>query len=128
VSAASDHEVSELDLALAADGEWIELQRLIGAQLIPIKVRCRAFVRTLDAKDLVGNIKQDTSEATISPTEIIRSGWPGPNSSATPTNQDRRVPRSGDKAVIQGKPRNIEVALPIYVDNGLVRIKLRVLG
>lgn len=128
MSETSDYEVSELDKALAADGQDIEIHRLIGTQQIPIKVKCRAFVRNLDAKELIGGIKQDSSEVIISPTEIIRSGWPGPNSSATPTNTDRRVPKVGDWCVITGKLRKIEVPLPTYVDGELVRIKMRVLG
>ena len=133
----SDQAVADLDAALASDGETVELQRLVGTQLIPIRVACRAFVRSYDARELVGGITQDQSRVIISPSEIIRAGWPGPdvevrNAAGVVTTalsqQDRRVPRRGDKVVIAGKPRNIEVAMPIYVDGALVRIDLRVLG
>ena len=120
--------IAELDQALADVGQDIELHRLVGTQLIPIKVRCRAIVRRYRADELVGGITQNDDRVILSPTEIIRAGWPGPNSSATPTERDRRVPRKGDKAVIAGVPRNIEVAMPVYVDNELVRIELQVLG
>jgi len=126
VSAAQ--EVADLDAELAESGEWIELHRLLGTQLIPIKLKLRAFVRPVGVEELTAGVKQDTSNVIISPTEIIKKGWPGPNSSATPTTTDRRVPRLGDKAVIAGKTRNIDAAMPIYMDGELVRITLRVLG
>ncbi len=126
MSAAQDR--ADIDAALAEDGEWIELHRLVGTQQIPIKLRCRAFVRGVSAEMLAAGVKQDTSTVIISPTEIIAKGWPGPNSSATPATADRRVPKLGDKALIAGKIRQIEVALPTYVDGELVRIELRVQG
>ena len=96
---------------------------------IPFKVRCRAFVRGYAAQELVGGISPDGFESVIlSPTEIIRSGWPGPNSSATSTNQDRRVPRKGDAVVIAGRKRAVEAAGGIYLGGELVRIEMRVLG
>lgn len=137
MSKRSDFEVRELDKALADAGEIIELQRLTGTQLIPVKVRCRASVRNYGADELIGGITQDMSEVILSPTEIIRAGWPGPdiekrNASGVVTTafseQDQRVPRKNDKCVIQGKPRNIEAAKPKYVDDGLVRIVLTVAG
>ena len=137
MSAWSDFEVRELDKSLAEDGEWVELQRLTGTQLIAVKCRCRAKVRNYDAKELIGGLTQDMSEVIISSTEIIRTGWPGPdvqvrNSAGVVTvafdQKDRRVPRKNDKVVIQGKTRNIEVPKPTYVDDGLVRIMLVVAG
>lgn len=127
----SDFEIRELDKSLADDGEWIEIWRLTGTQLIPVKVRCRAKVNNLGAQDLISGIKQDTSEVILSPTEIIRAGWPGPETrpvTKASTTIDRRVPQTGDKAYIKGKPRQVDVGLPTYVDDELVRIKLRVLG
>ena len=124
----AEQAIADLDAALATDGEWVELWRETGTQKIPFKVRCRASVRTLDAKELVGGLTQDSSRVVISPTEIVRAGWPGPNSSATPTNQDRRVPKRGDKAKIAGKLRNIEVVRAKYEDDRLVRIEMDVLG
>lgn len=137
MSSRSDFEVRELDKSLAEDGEWIELQHLVGTQLIPVKCRCRAKVRNYDAKELIGGLTQDMSEVILSPTEIIAAGWPGPdveirNASGVVTTamteQDRRVPRKNDKAKINGKVRNVETSKPTYVDDGLVRIVLVVAG
>ena len=62
------------------------------------------------------------------PTEITRAGWPGPNSNATPTNQDRRVPRRGDAVIIAGRKRAVEAVGGIYLGGELVHIEMRVLG
>ena len=124
----AEQAIADLDDELAKTGQWIEFQRLTGTALIPFTARVRASVRPITAKEIIGNLKQDASKVIISPSEISRSGWPGPNSSATPTAQDRQVPRAGDKAVIAGKTRNIEVAKPIYYDDALVRIEMDVLG
>ena len=106
----AEQAVADLNAALAADGEWIELWRETGTQKIPFKVRCRAFVRGYAAQELVGEIARTDSKVIMSPTEILRVGWPGPNSSVTPTDQDRRVPRKGDAAVIAGRKRAVEAA------------------
>lgn len=127
MSEASDA-IAALDDALDDVGQEIRLQRLTGTQLIPFEVECQALVRGYTPQELVGGITQQDSFVILSPSEITRKGWPGPNSSATPTNQDRRVPRKGDKAVINGKTRNVEAAVGIYVADVLVRIEMRVLG
>ena len=124
----AEQAIADLNVALATDGEWIELWRETGTQKIPFKVRCRAFVRGYAAQELVGGIAQTDSKIVMSPTEIIRAGWPGPNSSATSTNQDRRVPRKGDAVVIAGRKRTVETAGGIYLASELVRIEMRVLG
>jgi len=124
----AEQAIADLDAALAAAGEWIDLWRETGPQRIPFKVRCRAFVRGYAAQELVGGIAQTDSKIVMSPTEIIRAGWPGPHSSATSTEQDRRVPRKGDAVIISGRKRAVETAGGIYLASELVRIEMRVLG
>ena len=124
----ADLAIADLDAALAVDGECIEVWCETGTQKIPFKVRCRVFVRGYVAQELIGGIVQSDSKVILSPTEIIRAGWPGPNSSATPTNQDRRVPRKGDAVVIAGRKRAVEAAGGIYLAGELVRIEMRILG
>ena len=125
----AEQAIADLDAALAADGERIELWRETGTTTkIPFKVRLRAFVRGYTAQEFVGGISQTDSKLILSPTEITCSGWPGPNSSAMSTNQDRRVPRKGDAVVIAGRKRAVEAAGGIYLGGELVRIEMRVLG
>jgi len=120
--------IADLDEELARDGQDIKLQRLTGTQQIPFEAHCRAFVSPITAEQLIAGITQDSSNVILSPTQIIAAGWPGPNSSKTPTTVDRRVPTPNDKVVIAGKVRQISASMPIYVDGELVRINLRVLG
>lgn len=128
VSAASDREVADLDYALGLDGQWIFLRSITPGSANPpyFEVQCRASVRGYRAEELVGGITQQDSRVILSPTQIIEAGWPGP--ATVPTDQDRRIPKKGDKAVINGKVRNVESAVGIYVDDGLCRIEMRVLG
>jgi hypothetical protein len=123
--------IAMLRRRIAAHGQDIRLRRVTqgpsGAQII-YSVECRAFVRGYHPDELVGGIIQGDSKVTLSATEIEAQGWPGPNSSTTPTNQDRRIPRKGDDVVIEGKVRNIENAIPFYLNGQLVRIELNVRG
>jgi hypothetical protein len=127
VSEAADA-LAALDDALADVGQDIKLRRTTGTQKIPFEVTCRAIVRGYAPEELIGGITQQDSFVILSPSEIERKGWPGPNSSATPTNKDRRIPHKGDAVTINGAPRNVEAAVGIYVSNDLVRIEMRVRG
>jgi hypothetical protein len=116
---------------LAAHGQDVTLQRVTqGPSGVPVKykVDCRAFVRGYQPAELVGGILQGDSKVIMSAAELEAQGWPGPNSSTTPTNQDRRIPRKGDDIIIMGKSRNIEVATPVYLNGELVRIELAARG
>lgn len=120
-------EIEQLDLSLEVDGEDFVLRRVVSTSSPPnIDVTCRGFIRGYMAEELTTTIIQGDSKIIMSPTQITDSDWPYPSS---PTGDlDTRVPRRGDKAIIQGKPRNIETASPIYLANALVRIELQVRG
>lgn len=120
--------IAALDAALAANGQDIRLVRLTGTQQIPYEVTCRAVVRGYQPSELVGGISQQDSMVILSPTEIDRYGWPGPAPSPAAVGADRRVPRKGDRAVINGVPRAVEAGAGIYVGDELVRIELHVKG
>lgn len=122
-------ERAALERALARKGETIILRRLTLAPLAvqsAIDVTCRAFVSGYRPEELIGGITQADSLVIISPKEIIASQWPGgqPPTSASTAN----LPRRNDKAVIQGRERNVEAVGPFYVDGELVRIEMRVTG
>ena len=122
------HATAMLLRQISKHGEKVDLIRLTGTQLTPLTVTCRAFVRAYRPEELVGGIIQGDSRVILSPQEIEANGWPGPNSSATPTGQDRRVPRKGDRIVIAGKVRNIESGTPVYLAGQLVRIEVQARG
>lgn len=127
----AQQEVIELDKSLVVDGEDIVLRRIVGSvNQTNVDVVCRAFVRRYQAKELIpGSIIQGDSHIIMSPTQIIAAQWPGGEPVvASDAALDRRVPRKGDKVIVQGKPRNIETAEPIYIDTDLVRLELSVRG
>lgn len=119
--------ITDLNASLAADGEQIVLQRVTlgpAGALIRFSVDCRAFVRGYEPSEMIGGITQQDSRVIISPTQIETAGW----TSGRPADEDRRVPVKGNKAIIQGKERNVEAAVGKYVAGQLVRIEMRVLG
>jgi hypothetical protein len=123
-------EVSQLDRSLAVDGEDFVLRRVVGnTNQANVDVVCRGFIRGYMPEELTTTIIQGDSKIIMSPTQIIAAQWPGglPVISSNAA-LDPRVPRRNDKTIVQGKPRNIEAASPIYLANELVRIELQVRG
>lgn len=127
--------IADLDASLAEDGTEVKLQRLTlgpGGLQIPFSVDCMAFVRRKDqaAPAIANGVVQEWDQIILSPTEINAKNWPGPNSSATPTDIDRRVPSSNlkDRFIIEGRPRTVASSIGIYMQGVLVRIECRVLG
>ena len=113
---------------LSLHGEDVTLRRLTGTQQISFDAVCRAFVRGYKAAELFPNITKTQTKVIIGKEDIDRSGWPGPNSSATPTNIDRRIPRNGDRIVINGRTTVVEEAGGFYFGTDLLRIEIRVVG
>ncbi len=117
-------ELSQLDEALAEDGEDFVLRRIVSDSPAYVDVTCRGFIRGYTPAELTPTIIQGDGKIIMSPTQIIAADWP----SASASDLDTRVPRKNDKAIVQGKPRNIEAASPIYLANVLIRIELQVRG
>ncbi len=80
-----------------------------------VDVAVRAVVTGYQPEELAGGIAQTDSRVILSPLEIEAAAWPGP-------------PRKGDKAVIQGRVRNVEAVHVRRIGEQAVRIELRVLG
>lgn len=121
-----DQAIASLDRALANKGEDVILRRGLGTQQVPVDATVRAFVRGLRPEEIVGSLTQTASKVILSPTDIERAQWPG--AQAGTVVGDPRVPRKGDKVVIQGRARAVEFADPVYVNGALVRVNLFVLG
>lgn len=123
--------VAALDEALREAGEDIILRRVVGtgASAVNVDVTVRASVRAFAPDELVGTISQSDSMVIISPTQIVAAQWPGGQPVSGAIHQaDPRVPKIGDKAIIQGRIRNIAFVKPIVVAGELVRIELTVAG
>lgn len=118
--------LASLDRQLASHGEDVVLQRVTGSNnQVTFSVTVRAMVRAISAEELAAGIAQTDSVVILSPTQIAAAQWPGP--SAPPVG-DARLPRKGDRVVVQGRLRNVDLVKPIYLGSALVRIELRVLG
>lgn len=112
--------VDALDAALAARGTDIVLRRVTGTapSTSNTDVTVRAAVRSYQPQELVNGISQTDGGVIVSPTQILAANWPG----------DGSLPRKLDKIVMAGRVRDIEVVDPIYINDELVRIEMRVLG
>lgn len=108
--------IAALDAALVEGGSTITIRRYTAPTGDPrpkIDIDdVPAAVRAVKADELVGAIDQTGSTVVVSPTGLA---------ALLPL-------RKGDKAVIQGKERNIELPKPIHVQGTLVRIDLLVSG
>lgn len=110
--------IARLDAALQRRGQALVLRRYTAPSGNPrpkTDVPVRGFVRPVEAlaiKEFVGNLATSYFEVVISPTDaaavlpIVR----------------------GDKIVIDGKERNVEMPKPIAMADVLVRIKVLVAG
>lgn len=121
---------SDLDQFLAADGQDVILRRLTGTtNQVAVDCPCRAFVRGYQPKELAGGIIQGDTHVILSATDIIRAQWPGGEAVTNPpAATDPRVPRKGDRVIIEGKARTVEYASPTSVNGILHRIDLTVRG
>ena len=122
-------EVAALDRALKISGEDIVLRRIYGQspRTNNVDVTVHAAVRTFQPQELLGGINQADNKVIISPTEIANANWPG-GEIPSGTVADPTIPRITDRVIIQGRVRTILVVQPIYIDDELVRIEMRVLG
>lgn len=124
--------LAKLDRFLAKTGERIKLRRYAGVNTqIFTEVELLAFVRGYSPEELGAGsgIQAVDSKVIISPTALFAAQWPGGQQPLEPPfNPDPHLPRKGDRAIIQGRTRTVEVASPIYDGNELVRIEMRVLG
>lgn len=118
--------LTSLDHSLARVGQNIVLQRMSGA-VVGAQVTCRAIVRGYAPEQLVGGITQQDSHVILSPSEIVAADWKAFTVTGE-TSLDQRIPIKGNKAVINGKTRNVEAAGGYYVNGELVRIEMRVAG
>lgn len=129
----ADQFLADLNSELDSDGEDIILRRITGTGSNPVffDVEVRAFVRAFAPNELVGTLSQTDSKVILSPSQIEAAGWPGPGviSSPPPAHAaDPVLPKTGDKAIIQGRIRNITFVKPTVMNGKLIRIELTVAG
>ncbi|EJB02886.1 hypothetical protein Rleg9DRAFT_1700 [Rhizobium leguminosarum bv. trifolii WSM597] len=107
--------IAQLDRAIDESGETVILRRYTapaGSPRPKIEASIPAFVRPLEAEELAGDIDSTFSNVIISPTNV--GGF---------------LPIvKGDKIVIDGKERNVELPKRYKMKGVLVRMKLMIGG
>lgn len=108
--------IGALDRQLSSHGQKVTVRRYTAPSGTPRPktelVDVPAFVRAVKKEELVGNIDSTFSNVTLSPTNIL-SMWPIVK---------------GDKLVIEGRERNVEIVKPIKLGDAFVRCDLVVAG
>ncbi|MGO8093220.1 hypothetical protein [Rhizobium leguminosarum] len=107
--------IAELDRAIDEAGETVILRRYTaptGSPRPKTEAEIPAFVRPLEAKELAGEIDSRFMNVIISPSHV---------SSFLPIVK-------GDKIVIDGKERNVEIPKRYKMRDVLVRMKLMIGG
>lgn len=107
--------LARLDASLSRRGETVIIRRYTATSGTPrpkIDIEVMASVRAIRAEELIGSIDMTASVVVVSPTGLA----------------DLLPLKKGDKCVIQGRERNIELPRPIVIGNALARINLMVTG
>lgn len=105
------------------------MQRLLGTQLTPVSVTVRAQIRDFKPEELVAGsgLQTGDSHAVISTTQIDAAQWPSATPAAQATPGDPRVPRKGDRLIINGKTRTVISAWEApRIQGTLVRIEMQI--
>ncbi len=106
--------IAELDRALNESGETVIIRRYTGSgnPRPKTEVTVPAFVRPLEAEELVGNIDSTFANVILSPTHV---------GDLLPLKKD-------DKVVVDNKERNVELPKRYKMQGVLVRMKLMIGG
>lgn len=109
--------IAKLDRAIAKNGQTVTLRR--GTAVAPVATATvKAHVRGYDPDELVGGITQKDSKAILSPNGL--ENWPG--GMLVGGGSD------ADWIRIDGRWRTILAAIPVKMNDVLVRIELQVKG
>jgi len=105
--------IAKLDRAITKYGQTVALRR--GTTSAPVATASvKAHVRGYDPEELVGGITQKDSKVILSPSGL--RNWPG------------GMLAEGDWITIDGRVRSIVAAVPVTMNDVLVRIELQVKG
>lgn len=106
--------IARLDESLARTGEDVVIRHFTGTgnPRPKVEIAARAFIRPLEAAELVGNIDSTFSKVIMSPTG---------KASILPLVK-------GDKILVDGRERNIEIPKLIRFQNQIARIVLMIGG
>lgn len=130
--------IARLDASLARVGEDVVLRRNTlgpGNTQIPfdatVRGHVRRQVRTSSAEEMAAGFQAHEERLILSPTDLDRTGWPGPEvlgQGQVPATEDRRLPINGDIVIVAGRARRIDSASGIRIAGILVRVEARLVG
>jgi len=122
-------ERATLDRVLALVGEPCRLERLLPSGETR-SVDVQAAVRDYNAVEIGqsnGGLQAGFSKVIMSSTEIDAAGWPDLVTLATQTADDPRIPRRGDRFIVQGRARIVQAAWAApRIGGELVRIEMTI--
>lgn len=122
--------IADLDDELREYGDDVILRRRIAGA--PHDVGCKAKITSYRLRDteFVPNtaITQEDLIVIMSPSEIAAAGWPGSVPFEVSDMPIDSLIRKGDKLVVRGIERNVEVVDPQRPGGTVVRFDMRVLG
>lgn len=121
--------IAMLDRQLAAHGEDVVLQRVTGTTNQAVfSANCRArLLQPSPTTPLAAGLVQDNLRYILSPTDIDAAQWPGPAVLPAPSG-DRRIPRKGDRLIVQGIARTIQNATARIIDGTVVGVEIDFTG
>jgi hypothetical protein len=124
-----------LDRFLRNRGEtvWLQRQAGTGGAITRVRVKVRAWVRSLMEEQLIGSITQQNFMVIISPTELFKAQWPGGLTPSAPSfgiiePRDQRIPVSSDAIFIRGTQRTIQNVQPVFDRGTCIRIEINCTG
>jgi hypothetical protein len=86
-------------------------------------------VRAYAPDEIAGGVMATDLKVILSPTGLNDAAWIAAQTDPAPSagfSIDRRLPKIGEKAIINGRVHNIQGVMPIRVNDTLVRIELQV--
>ncbi len=121
--------IADLDAALKRAGTSITLRRATTPTATDL-VR-PASVRSYTPEEVTGGVKAGDEKLVLSPTGLDDAAWvaafaaTGGQSQATPFDVSPKLPKAGDKVIVNNRLRSIEAVMPVRVAGTVVRIEVQ---
>jgi hypothetical protein len=128
--------LSQLNRWIDRRGETVTLRRYFGSgpSRTNTDLTLPAKVKGLTVEQLIGALTQQTYFIVLSPTPIIRDGWPHVDqpppqaSEVIASGSTARLPLTTDKVFVHSKERNISRVVAVFEGDTCVRIELTATG
>lgn len=122
--------IADLDAALARRGANVTLRRMTTPDETDLTVR--ASYRPFSPDEVTGGIVAGDYRVVISPTGLDNAAWiaafaaVGGVTMSAPFDVDPKLPKKGDKIILDNRLRTVEGVMPYTVNGEVVRIEMQV--